>query len=305
MDNTVDSWQYRIEQAAKILGLTPQKVEEILDHPDFKITSSDLRLQMLSDEEITPFGDLRKMFCDEQGITLPMLRLAIKHLRGNAKSKTDSPYQVDPDIYALQQKYGIQVSLEDLDVAQLLGHYNPKKPGKIHDILRSKYEARHGKFIAFKPDTALVAVDETIAYITDLEAGSQKQDSIFVNGELVPLYNVGKIPDETVDEDPMFPGVPLKGNRSTVNYVNWTKSDEEVKSFIRLLVAERMIDPKNRIESAKVAILDFDGLKQMYPEIYLKYKTLKKQHKLPTLKISMQDAEKSRTNNPFGINKTF
>ncbi len=304
MNTTLDTWDYRIEQAAKILGLTPKEVEEILDHKDFKITSSELRLEMISDEEVTPFGDLRKMFCDEKGITLPKLRMAIKYLRGPTGPKSTAT-KVDPDLYALQQQFGIQVQLEDLDITQLLQHYNPKKPNKIHDILKSKYQDKYGAFIAFKPDTTEVAIAETIENITDLEAGFKKQDAIFVNGEMVHLYNVGRVPSETVDEDPMFVGVPLKGNRSTINYVNWTSASQDERVFIRLLVESGRIDPKNRIESAKLATTKMEELKDMYPETYLKFKTLKKQQKLPTLKISMQEAEMSKANNPFGVKRTY
>ncbi len=304
MNTTLDTWDYRIEQAAKILGLTPKEVEEILDHKDFKITSSELRLEMISDEEVTPFGDLRKMFCDEKGITLPKLRMAIKYLRGPTGTKSTAT-KVDPDLYALQQQFGIQVQLEDLDITQLLQHYNPKKPNKIHDILKSKYQDKYGAFIAFKPDTTEVAIAETIENITDLEAGFKKQDAIFVNGEMVHLYNVGRVPSETVDEDPMFVGVPLKGNRSTINYVNWTSASQDERVFIRLLVESGRIDPKNRIESAKLATTKMEELKDMYPETYLKFKTLKKQQKLPTLKISMQEAEMSKANNPFGVKRTY
>ena len=78
----VDSWEARIEQVAKIVGKTPEEVEEILNAPPYQITQDPNRLEMLSDEDVTPFGDMRKMFCDDNGVTLPQLRLAMKWLRG-------------------------------------------------------------------------------------------------------------------------------------------------------------------------------------------------------------------------------
>ena len=173
----VDSWESRIEQVAKILGKESEEVEAILNKEPFRITQDPNRLEMLSDEEITPFGDMRKIFCDEEGVSLPQLRMCMKVLRGPKGSKKVT--DMDVDTLAFNAKYGLQTTVEDLDIDHLLEFYNPKKRNKIHDIIRDRYENRYGAVIAFDPNSNNVAIEETLDYIAGLEAGLSIEESQF------------------------------------------------------------------------------------------------------------------------------
>jgi hypothetical protein len=276
-----DSWESRIEQVAKVIGKTPEEVETILDAPPFKITSDPNREAMLADEEITPFGDLRKMFTDDNGVTLPQLRLCMKILRG-PKGSTKAT-EVDSNILAFNAYYGIETKPEDLDIDQLLPYYDPKKRNTIHDVIKNRYESSYGPVIAFKPNTDSLAIDEIIDYVDDCESGLDTTDSIEVDGELVRLYYVGQIPNERVDEDPLFSGQPLRKERSTVNRLNWKDVNDRVS--LRSTIKE-----------------SFGELKQIFPEAYLEFKELKANDELPKLKISMQDA-RSKVQSPFNIRR--
>ena len=50
---------------------------------------------MLSDEEVTPFGDLRREFCENSDVKIAKLRMAIKYLRGPKDSEKAS--NLDPE----------------------------------------------------------------------------------------------------------------------------------------------------------------------------------------------------------------
>lgn len=304
VENTPDTWGNRIETAAKIMGLDPRKVEEILDSPGFEITRSEFRLEMISDEEITPFGDIRKLFCEEKAqIPVPKLRMAMKYLRGPSTSaKTD---KLDPDIVALKQEYGITTKMEDLDVLALLKYYSPLKVNNIHEILKKRYQAKYGAFIAFKPNTKEVAVEETVNYITDLETGYPNATHVEVDGEPVRLCNVGQIPNQLVDEDPLFVGSPLKRERSINNYLNWVGITHEVRAFFRVLLTRGEVNVNNKVETAQLIRKTISELKELFPEAYVQWSELKQRDELPKLHLTLNDVEKTRTQNPFGVNRRF
>jgi hypothetical protein len=286
------------------MGLDPQRVERILKSPSFKITKDPCGLEMLSDESITPFGDLRKLFCEDNNVSVPQLRMAIKYLRGEQKSKP-SIEAVDPDILELQRKYGLNIKfeLEDLSAEELIPLYNPTKKNLIYNTLVDKYDNK--KVIAFRPDSNIVAVEETINYIIDLNDGYPEEESIEVDGELVRLYPIGSLPNQEVEEDPLFPGYPLKRGRSIKNRINWSDVNIEGRQFFRLLLNSKEIDPNDRV---RISQLIKNAYKEVYPEIVLKYKELKKKNELPKLLISIDEAFMSakKINNPFGIgNKTY
>jgi len=298
-----DTWANRITQAAKVMGKTAQEIETILKTPPYLIQEQPIGLELLSDEEAVPFGDLRKLFCEMNGISLPQLRIGIKYLRGPKNS--DKAENIDPDIFELQTKYGIKTQIEDLYIEQLLPYYNPRKKNIVHEVLSKKY-GKHGKFIAFKPDSEEVAIEETINYITDLEAGYSAENSIEVDGELVSLFAIGEIPFEMLEEDPFVQNIPLKRGRSTVNRINWSDISQELRQFWRIVYDRGEITintPKDRIDAMQLMKKPIEELKNIFPEAYLDFKTMKKSKTLPNLVVSIQEAKTVKTvkNNPFGI----
>lgn len=302
MNTAIDTWESRINLASKIMGLDPSTIEKILDSDGYEITRSEFRMEMLSDENVLPFGDLRKLFCEgEHKIPLPKLRMAMKFIRGPTNSKkTDT---IDLDLIDIKNRYGINTSLEDLDITHLLQYYNPSKKNKIHDILINKYESKYGPFIAFKPGTNDLAIEDIINYISDVESGYPTSTSIEVDGEFVELIKVGQFPNQLLDEDPMFKGVPLRRSRSTENYLNWNGIDYETRTFFRVLVERNDINPSNRIEAHQVIKHNIKELKTIFPDAYIEWKNKKTRNELPKLTIPMSelDKHKVRSNNPFGI----
>jgi len=304
--NTHDTWENRIATASKIMGLEPAKVEEILNSPGYEISNSEYRMEMISDENVTPFGDLRKLFCEEYAkIPLPKLRMAMKYLRGPAESKkTDT---IDPDLLDMQTRYCIRTKLEDLDIAQLLPYYKPAKISNIHTILRDRYESKYGAFIAFKPETTEIAIEETINYIADLESGYPSETHVGVDGEPVKLYKVGQVPNQMLDEDPLFVGSPLKRERSINNYLNWNGITHEVRTFFRILLQRGEINVNNRVETAQLIKKTIADLKEIFPKAYIEWSELKHRDELPKLHISINEPKVTgyspyhTTNNPFNV----
>jgi len=304
-----DTWENRIKQAAVFLGSTSDEVETILK--EYGVEKLPAGTQMLSDEKITPFGDLRAAFCEKHGVPVPKLRMAMTYLRGPTSSgKTDT---IDPVMYDLQQKYGIKTRLEDLGIAELLPYYNPKKQNRIFKVLQDMFGDK--AVIAFKPDSKEIAIEETSNYITDVQDGLPEEDAIDVDGELVKLFPIGRMPDEVVDEDPLFPGQPLKRDRSIINRINWSGISKDVRQFVRLLVDSKEIDPNDRLAVRQLIKIDvaegkchvihgIEIFKDIFPEIYMKYKELKKKDELPKLQLSLDDVN-GKLQNPFSVNRSY
>jgi len=305
--NTPDTWENRIEQSAKILGITPQRLEEILRSKGYEITKEDNGIEMLSDETVTPFGDFRKLFCEDNEIALPKLRLAMKYLRGTTSpsaTSTSTLETIDPDIMELQRRYGVNVKLklDDLGAEELIPLYKPNKNNKITEVLRKKYGSKN--IVAFKPDTNEIATEETINYLADLEQGYNEEETIEVDGELVKLYPIGTIPNQMVDEDPLYVGFPLKRERSTLNRINWQGIPIETRQFFRVLVSRKEIDPENRYDNNQLIKNKIEELKNIFPEAYMEFKEMKKNGDLPKLQMSLTEAA-AKKNNPFGINRSY
>jgi hypothetical protein len=292
-----DCWETRISEFAKIMGKSVAVVEEALGQKPFELTKdTPCILEMLSDEEIVPFGDLRKIFSDDMGISLPKLRMGIKFLRG---PKEDREKEISPNVIAMKNKYGIDIRMEDLTLEQLLEFYNPSKKDKVYEILKDKYESKYGAFIAYKPGTKEVAIDEVLNYVTDLDTGYNKDSSIEVDEELCRLYKVGEVPNETFDEDPLFIGVPLKRERSQKNRVSWECVELEIRQFFRILLREKLINPHDRVAIGTIIGKPIKELKQIFPEAYLIFKEKKETNTLDPLKVHSSNSNKVQ--DPFSM----
>jgi hypothetical protein len=304
--STTDTWENRIQAAATFMGTSIATVEKGLK--TLGVEKEPAGMEMLSDESITPFGDIRAIFCDNElygKIPIAKVRLAMKYLRGPKNSqKTDS---IDPELVALKTKYGIRMKIEDVEPSELLEHYHPEQPNHpITTAMRKKFGDK--KVIVFKPDSKVVDIEATSNYIADLEQGFPEQETIESDGVLVRIYSIGQVPNQMVEEDPLFEGKPLKRGRSIVNRVNWTDIGMPVRQFCRIVVNRGDIDVNDRLqvqELVKMAqhpcIHPGMELKKFYPEADLEYRELKLKNELPKLTLTMEETN-GKKQNPFGIN---
>jgi len=302
-----NTWEGRIQATSIITGLSIEQVENALKtlgvEKDTPIMSG---IEMLANEEYTPFGDIRKIFCDDLNIPIAKVRVAMKYLRGPELNSKKENYEIDPELTILKTKYGVKLQLDHIETEELLQYYNPSKANSpITQILRKRYGEQ--SVIAFKPDTREIAIEETIDYINDLEMGYREEDSIEVNGSLVRLYPIGVLPDQMLEEDPFFEGEPLRRGRSTRNRFNWNDIPMEIRQFCRLIKEKNAIDIEDRIILRELYSTIKQGikeLKKLYPEIDLEFRERAKKNQLPTLMIPIDDIS-SRKQNPFGMNRTF
>jgi len=303
--STSDSWESRIQTAATFMGLSTETVEKGLK--TLGVEKEPAGLEMLSDECITPFGDIRAIFCDNAlfgKVPIAKVRLAMKYLRGpQGSNKTDS---IDPEIVELKTKYGIKMKMEDIDPSELLQYYHPEQSNHpITIALKKKFGNK--PIIVFKPDSKAVDIEETSNYIADLEQGFPEQEIIESNGCLVRIYPIGQIPNQMVEEDPLFENKPLKRGRSIINRLNWSEIGKDVRMFCRIIVERKEINIEDRFalgELFRLAKKGISELQKVYPEAHLEYRERAQKGELPHLLISIEEIS-GKTQNPFGINRKF
>ena len=300
-----DSWDSRIDYASTFLGISHENVLVALRK--LGVTEEPAGMEMLSDEEVVPFGDLRKIFCDEMEIPLAKVRMAMKYLRGPKDSaKTDT---LNPETVKFKEKYGVKLKLEHIPTDQLLEDYDPKQSDSpITIVLKKRFGNK--AVIVFKPETTEVDIEATANYIADLEQGFPEEDTVKSQGELVRLNKVGKVPDQIIDEDPLFPNTPLKRGRSIVNRANWANISIECRQFARIAVETGEIDPDDKRDVKDVMKLvnceaELDMLKEEYPEASVLYREQKKLNSLPNLVMTMEQANAAKAQNPFNINRKY
>ena len=266
----------------------------------------------LDDEDVFKFGDFREAFKD---MPVAVLRMAFKALRGGKSTErpaagTGTP-QGDERLAELQRQFGYKPKLKDVDTASLLGLYAPDKP---NDPISVALKERFGTepVVAFDDD-GKVNVAATVEYASGIEQGFPKTDTVNVNGRLVKLWPVGIKPDVMVEEDPLFPGNPLRNGVSVTNHRNWSKVTQPDRQFCRLVLEQGAIDPSNH--EAVLRLLeraqDGDGakaapnrkLEDAYPEIGLLWREKCKRDELPKLKIELGKAAKPQ--NPFGVKRNY
>ena len=282
--------------AAAVLELTPADFES-----EFKKLTHITTVEDLDDDDVFKFGDFREIY---KAQPVPVLRKVFKALRGGKSTDKQTPSEgTDPRIQELRA-LGLKVRLEDADPAILLKFYLPDKPADpISTALKKRFGSK--PVIAFKDD-GTVALTETLQYLADLEQSYPEQETITVDGKLAKLWPIGAKPDTMVEEDPLFPGQPLRNGYSLVNHRNWTKVSMENRQMCRIILERGEIDPDN-----KEAVLRFleraetkDGLNAAYPEAELEFREKKKKDELPKLKVQL-GATGTKPNNPFGVRRQY
>ena len=300
IDNTGSiDWNSRVTAAAKPLNLETAELEKLLAE---RIgLTRELGVAALDDDEVFKFGDFREAFKDKP---IAVLRIAFRALRGGTK-ETKSEVTGEPDERTAQLKaLGFKVKLEDAPVALLLPLYAPDKPS---DPVTVALKKRFGDkpIIAFREDGA-VAVTETVQYISDLEQGFPARDTVMVSSQLAKLWPVGAKPNTLVEEDPLFPGQPLRNGYSIVNNRNWTKVPFKARQLCRMVVERGDIDPENK--EAVLRLLERAetprGLQDTYPEAALDYREREQRDELPKLKVVL-GAGAAKPQNPFGVRRQY
>ncbi len=212
------------------------------------------------------------------------------------RGKEDSTHEARP----VSAKKAAQMSLRELVEA-----YDPEESenpvGK-----RLKEISKGEQFIVFTSGRS-VDVETTVKLLEEIKQGHDGRKNINVNGEVKEIHHVGDLPDNLVDENPLYRNRPLRPD-GTCDQTNrsWNGIPVAVRQFIRIAMDigslknisfERVHDIMDMLmEGNSVA-----KLSQRYPDAAVEFKKLENIGKLPTLKLVLKrnKEEAGRSNRPF------
>ena len=192
---------------------------------------------------------------------------------------------------------------------ELLERYNPRDVknavgGRLEQLSDGK------RFIVFTDGK--VNVEESKKLLEDLMDGHDELATAFVDGLPTSVYKVGERPDSYADENPIYPGRALRASMTCDQTGrSWDGVSLPVRQLLYLARKETkelnissLDDAHNAIDKAMADNAE-TIIRQRYKKASLLYDECSQISQLPTLKIKMGSGSKSKSNNPFGANRTF
>jgi hypothetical protein len=196
-----------------------------------------------------------------------------------------------------------------LSYRELVERYNPKDVKnpvgwRLKDLSGGK------KFIVFNNDGKVI-VKETVLLLEDIINGLPEIDRTFVRSIPHMVYEVGDRPDAYLDENPLYPGRPLRsGETCDQTGRSWAGVDPQLRQFILLAISRGEMsintvadahDVLDKVLSQK----DLNTWRSRCPNASIVFDEMKTNNTLPTLRIKMSHNSGSNSNSPFGRNTTY
>lgn len=176
--------------------------------------------------------------------------------------------------------------------------------------MRLKSISRGEPFIVFAQGR-LLDIESTFKLLMEVKQGYSGVVTTNVNGNIKPVYKLGQLPDAYAEENPLYPGRPLRPD-GTCDQTgrSWAGVDLKIRQFIRLAIEQKVIP--QTIDGAHNTLdlaLQPDALiklRQRYAAISVKFDELEQLGQLPRLQISLltqKEAQKGVPARPFDDGK--
>lgn len=289
MNESVNTTRFnsRIESALKILKIEKDKLQKILfemgiDEPEVGIYILDAPTTTFEDFEVA-IASFNKI-CDEDSIVsiaLPRLKLAWSTLQP-AKQEVKIPVGAS-DLSALTKTLRPIGQWSDFE---LLEGYGKECSIEIEEQLKRRSKGRN--CIVFYDDGS---VDTENSLYMIRKARYQETPSTFeFQGTMKQLFKIGDFPLEVFYECPLHSNVLLIDG-----YCEECGITHDTKNTKRLALL-RLIADGTSDSARSYRELPFEQLSKEFPKIFLKFKELESEDKLPSLKRRIS---KSRDSDPF------
>ena len=190
---------------------------------------------------------------------------------------------------------------ERMTLRELIANFDPYEcDSPIGDRLSRISNGKN--FIVFLSDDITIDVDTTFKLLQEIKQGYDGRDNVEVNGEIRSVHPVGYRPDNYADENPLYPGRPLRPD-GTCDQTgrSWEGVPINVRQLIRIaLNYDHLtvdIELSHRIMDIALQTDAFDALKKRYRRSATEFYRLEKIGNLPKLKIVL--GEESSIHSPF------
>jgi hypothetical protein len=193
---------------------------------------------------------------------------------------------------------------DKMSLRELIEAYDPEEPENTVGK-RLKEISKGERFMVFATGRTL-DVDTTLKLLQEVKQGYQGRTNIDINGEIKEVYTLGDLPDNFVDENPLYRGRPLRPD-GTCDQTNrsWNGISTNVRQLIRVAMDcgalkdisfERVHDIMDMIMEGEA----FRKLTKRYPGAAVEFSKLESLGKLPTLKLVLRkDKGAGWSNRPF------
>jgi hypothetical protein len=149
--------------------------------------------------------------------------------------------------------------------------------------------ARHERFLVFLQGRE-IDVKTTLFLLKEVKQGYPGRDKMTVDGTLKKVYSIGYLPENYADENPLYPGRPLRPD-GTCDQTNrsWEGVDLKLRQLARIAVERGDIkvsrESSHDVLDILVGIEPLEAFLIRYADAVIAYDELSEQDKLPRLRI--------------------
>ena len=191
---------------------------------------------------------------------------------------------------------------DKMTLLELVQSYDPEEDNAVSK--RLKEISRNEPFIVFTSGR-IVDIDTTLKLLQEVKQGYEGRHNTDVNGEPKEVYRVGDIPDNFVDENPLYRNRPLRPD-GTCDQTgrSWNGVDMKVRQLIRLAIEtnELVVSIEKAHDVLDLVMSDspWNKLVSRYRKAAVDFKRFEGMGKLPMLKLVLKkDKGGSEGKNPF------
>jgi hypothetical protein len=202
--------------------------------------------------------------------------------------------------------------VEAMGVGELIAHYHPRNKNLIYDRLEEML--RNKRFVVYDKDGS-VNCEASTKLANELLDDYPEREFYTLNDEPTKAYKVGERPDQSFDENPLYPGRVLRpdGDCDQTNR-SWSGVSLEVRQTLYLAVKTTGEVRINSINDAhyildlvvgKDEVLAVKTVRQRFVKASATLKEMYKQGTAPSLKIFKKPSDGGTPNNPFGAHVKY
>ena len=224
-----------------------------------------------------------------------------KVFRGNTEVGDSAPKSAQGEVRPVSAK-----KANYLSPRELLYFFDPEEPTNPVGT-RLNQISKGDSFIVYESGITL-DVDSSLQLLNEIKQGFKGRKDFLVNGIVKPVFKVGELPDNFVDENPLYVGRPLRPD-GTCDQTNrsWEGVSSEVRQIIRLITEGKNVsfDDAHKFLDFAHGLDPMSTLRNRYRDASLKFDSLASTGGLPTLKILLGKEEEGQENSPrpFGQGK--
>jgi len=240
---------------------------------------------------------------DLENMGLPKLlaKKVAEIFRAKATSGDSAP---KPMIYS-------DARVKSMTMEQLIRAYDPAEPDNLVGT-RLKSISKGGAFLVFV--NGIVHVESSVTLLDELRREFPPRSLYTLNGQPYQVYAVGSRPQDILDENPLYQGVPLRPDGTCdKTHMSWNGISNKVRILARIgcQIGVFKITDLNSARDLMDKFIRDDAesyLKNRYPEISLKYEEMENLGQLPNLKMKRANAAVTvnKVQDPFNTgNRTY